>query len=143
MLLREGTTGRDLVVDTDTGAVRGIRRREVRMWRGIPYAASTAGDGRFRSPRPVAGWHGIREAYSVGSSGEYPRQDGGRRMFREVGRRMQRCWTSFAASGVPDPTWPRYDEAERATLNFDGVDRVELDPRREKHLARQEFVPHV
>jgi para-nitrobenzyl esterase len=68
---------------------------------------------------------------------------GGRRMFREVGRRMQRCWTSFAASDAPGAAWPRYDEVERATLIFDGVDRVELDPRREKRLAWQEFVPHV
>jgi para-nitrobenzyl esterase len=68
---------------------------------------------------------------------------GGRRMFREVGRRMQRHWTAFAASGAPDPEWPRYDETERRTLVFDRVDRLELDPRRERRLAWQEFVPHV
>jgi para-nitrobenzyl esterase len=68
---------------------------------------------------------------------------GGRRMFREVGRRMQRHWTAFAASGSPGPEWPRYDETERRTLVFDRVDRVELDPRRERRLAWQEFVPHV
>ncbi|MGW4929319.1 carboxylesterase/lipase family protein [Agromyces sp. NPDC004153] len=68
---------------------------------------------------------------------------GGRRMFREVGRRMQRHWTAFAASGAPDPTWPRYDEAARRTLVFDRVDRVESDPRRSKRLAWQAFVPHV
>ncbi len=68
---------------------------------------------------------------------------GGRRMFREVGRRMQRHWTSFAESGAPGPDWPRYDEAQRRTLIFDRVDRVELDPRREKRLAWEAFVPHV
>jgi para-nitrobenzyl esterase len=68
---------------------------------------------------------------------------GGRRLYREVGRRMQAHWASFAASGAPMPSWPRYDEEERRTLIFDRVDRVELDPRREKRLAWQEFVPHV
>ena len=68
---------------------------------------------------------------------------GGRRMFRAVGRRMQRHWTEFAASGAPLPEWPRYEELGRRTLVFDRRDHVELDPRREKRLAWQEFVPHV
>lgn len=68
---------------------------------------------------------------------------GGRRRYREVGRRMQRHWTSFAASGAPEPTWPRYDEGARRTLVFDRVDRVETDPRRAKRLAWEAFVPHV
>jgi para-nitrobenzyl esterase len=68
---------------------------------------------------------------------------GGRRLYRDVGRRMQRHWVSFAASGAPEPTWPRYDEAVRRTLVFDRTDRVESDPRRSKRLAWEEFVPHV
>ena len=68
---------------------------------------------------------------------------GGRRMFRAVGRRMQAHWVSLAASGTPLPSWPPYEEAGRRTLIFDRLDRVELDPRREKRLAWQEFVPHV
>jgi len=68
---------------------------------------------------------------------------GGRRMYRDIGRRMQRHWVSFAASGAPEPTWPRYDEAVRRTLVFDRTDRVEPDPRRSKRLAWEEFVPHV
>ncbi|GAA1762763.1 carboxylesterase/lipase family protein [Agromyces humatus] len=68
---------------------------------------------------------------------------GGRRMFREVGRRMQGHWVAFATSGAPLDDWPAYDEATRRTLVFDRVDHVELDPRREKRLAWQAFVPHV
>jgi para-nitrobenzyl esterase len=68
---------------------------------------------------------------------------GGRRMFRAVGRRMQAHWVSLAASGAPLPSWPPYEEAGRRTLVFDRLDLVELDPRREKRLAWQEFVPHV
>ncbi|MBU4464997.1 MAG: carboxylesterase family protein, partial [Actinobacteria bacterium] len=56
----------DLVVDTDAGAVRGLRQRGVRVWRGIPYAASTAGSGRFRAPQPAPEWDGIRSAARFG-----------------------------------------------------------------------------
>ncbi|GAA1827871.1 carboxylesterase/lipase family protein [Agromyces salentinus] len=68
---------------------------------------------------------------------------GGRRMFRSVGRRMQAHWVALAASGAPLESWPGYDERMRRTLIFDAEDRVEVDPRREKRLAWQEFVPHV
>ncbi|ANJ28433.1 carboxylesterase/lipase family protein [Agromyces aureus] len=68
---------------------------------------------------------------------------GGRRLYRRVGRRMQAHWAAFAVSGAPLDGWPRYDERMRRTLVFDATDRVEADPRREKRLAWQEFVPHV
>ncbi|MCI5048094.1 MAG: carboxylesterase family protein [Aquisalinus sp.] len=32
------------------------------VWRGIPFAASTAGENRWRAPRPASGWSGTREA---------------------------------------------------------------------------------
>lgn len=54
------------VIETDAGAVRGLRRDGIRLWRGIPYAASTAGDGRFRAPRPAPGWDGVRDALAFG-----------------------------------------------------------------------------
>ena len=64
-MLGRATAG-PLLVELEAGAVRGVRRRGVRMWRGIPYAASTAGDGRFRAPRPVPGWNGVRDAAEFG-----------------------------------------------------------------------------
>lgn len=68
---------------------------------------------------------------------------GGRRMLERLGRRMRLHWNTFAAHGEPSDGWPAYDEASRATLVFDSVDRVELDPRSERRRAWQEFVPHV
>src|SRR5215218_1268412 len=65
MLVRDGTQ-RDLVVSTGAGAVRGIRRRGVRLWRGIPYSAAPAGELRFRAPRPAPGWDGVRDAVAFG-----------------------------------------------------------------------------
>ena len=68
---------------------------------------------------------------------------GGRRAFKKTGRRMQRHWLRFAQDGSVGDDWPKYTSRRRRTLVFDVSDRVEKDPRREKRLAWQEFVPHV
>jgi para-nitrobenzyl esterase len=44
------------------GQVIGFAEEGVDKWRGIPFAASTEGDNRWRAPRPVPGWSGVREA---------------------------------------------------------------------------------
>ena len=57
----------DLEVRTSAGVVRGVAvGHDLRVWRGIPYAASTAGEGRFRAPRPPEPWSGVREASAFG-----------------------------------------------------------------------------
>lgn len=67
---------------------------------------------------------------------------GGRRAFKAAGERMRRNWVSFAHDGRVDG-WPRYTRRRRRTLIIDVVDRVEEDPRRERRIAWQDFVPHV
>lgn len=44
--------------DTDTGVVAGVRdiATGVTIFRGIPYAASPAGEWRWRPPQPAAKW---------------------------------------------------------------------------------------
>ncbi|MFK7976887.1 MAG: carboxylesterase/lipase family protein [Halioglobus sp.] len=37
-------------------------------WLGIPYAASTAGENRWRAPQPAPGWEGTREALGYGET---------------------------------------------------------------------------
>ena len=62
-----GAVGSDLEVRTTGGVVRGITLGDgLRVWRGVPYAASTAGDGRFRAPRPPQPWAGVRDASAFG-----------------------------------------------------------------------------
>jgi para-nitrobenzyl esterase len=62
-----GGTVSDLEVRTGAGVVRGVAvGSDLRVWRGIPYAASTAGEGRFRAPRPPEPWSGVRDASAVG-----------------------------------------------------------------------------
>lgn len=56
------------VVDTTEGKVRGVLTNGVQVYRGIPYAASTAGANRFMPPRKVEPWTGVRDAFQNGHS---------------------------------------------------------------------------
>ncbi|PVZ11074.1 carboxylesterase/lipase family protein [Actinomycetospora cinnamomea] len=53
-------------VKTTGGLVRGITRRDVHAWRGIPYAAPPVGERRFRAPQPVVPWEGVRDGSRYG-----------------------------------------------------------------------------
>ena len=54
----------DDAVRIDTGMVSGIASAtpDVRVFKGIPYAAPPTGDQRWRAPKPAAHWDGIRKA---------------------------------------------------------------------------------
>ena len=59
-------TKRD-VVNTGSGAVRGVVHGPYRVFQGIPYAAPPVGPLRWRPPQPAAHWKGIRDATRPGS----------------------------------------------------------------------------
>jgi para-nitrobenzyl esterase len=67
---------------------------------------------------------------------------GGRRAFLRAGERMRGHWLAFAR-GEAMPDWPKYTKGKRRTLIIDTVDRIEEDPRSERRIAWQAFVPHV
>jgi para-nitrobenzyl esterase len=50
-----------------SGAMVGDPGKEVRVYRGIPYAAPPVGDLRWKAPQPVVPWSGIREATVFGN----------------------------------------------------------------------------
>jgi para-nitrobenzyl esterase len=54
------------VVQTDAGPVRGTVTDDHRLFQGIPYAASTAGELRWRPPQPVRPWTQVRDATRPG-----------------------------------------------------------------------------
>lgn len=55
------------LVRTTAGLVRGARGDAgCKVFKGIPYGASTAGAARFMPPRPPEPWTGIREATALG-----------------------------------------------------------------------------
>jgi para-nitrobenzyl esterase len=56
----------DSVVRTSTGAVRGLVRDGMSVFRGIPFAAAPEGPLRFHLPAPPPAWDGIRDATTFG-----------------------------------------------------------------------------
>jgi para-nitrobenzyl esterase len=56
------------VVETTAGKVRGFTRGGIHTFKGIPYAASTAGAARFLPPAKPALWTGIRSAMWYGQT---------------------------------------------------------------------------
>ncbi|MEM6729956.1 MAG: carboxylesterase family protein, partial [Myxococcota bacterium] len=53
----------------DGGWIRGeYQEGDILSWQGIPFAATTGGENRFRPPQPVDCWNGVRDARSFGSS---------------------------------------------------------------------------
>jgi para-nitrobenzyl esterase len=68
---------------------------------------------------------------------------GGRRAYASAGGRMRANWVRFAATGAPTSSWPRYSTPTRSTLIIDAPDRVENDPRSQRRLAWDGFLPHL
>lgn len=49
------------------GVIRGVHEGRIRAWRGIPYSAPPVGALRFRAPRPVPRWSGVRDCSRFGA----------------------------------------------------------------------------
>lgn len=56
-----------VIATTHRGKVRGATVDGIRVFKGVPYAAPTDGNNRFRPPRPAPGWQGVRDALAFGS----------------------------------------------------------------------------
>ena len=71
--------GKNAIVDPvkiDTGYISGTvignLGKEVRVYRGIPYAAPPVGELRWKRPQPADSWTGIRECTVFGTSSPQP-----------------------------------------------------------------------
>ena len=65
-LARAAKTEQSPVAETTCGKVRGVSAEGIKIFRGIPYGASTAGKNRFMPPAKAAKWAGIRDATEFG-----------------------------------------------------------------------------
>jgi para-nitrobenzyl esterase len=75
--LARGQSSRDSVVaDTAFGKVRGEEVQGIKIFKGVPYGATTAGQNRFMPPMDPAPWTGVRDALHYGPS--TPQSDPGR-----------------------------------------------------------------
>lgn len=55
-------------ISTTSGILRGVEADGVFSLLGVPYGADTSGDGRFRAPRDVPPWSGVRDALVFGDA---------------------------------------------------------------------------
>ena len=79
----------DPVASLDSGLVQGEATGGLLVFKGIPYAASTAGEGRWRAPQPVAKWSGVRMATAFGAA--CPQPYVGNEPWSQVGPQSEDC----------------------------------------------------
>jgi para-nitrobenzyl esterase len=56
----------------DSGVIEGAASGDLIVFKGVPFAASTAGANRWRAPQPVAAWTGVRPATRFGAACPQP-----------------------------------------------------------------------
>jgi len=56
-----------VVVETNCGRIRGSADNGINVFRGVPYAESPEGEGRFTAPRELQPWAGVRDAFEFGN----------------------------------------------------------------------------
>jgi para-nitrobenzyl esterase len=71
--------GKTVIAKTIYGQVRGMDQDGVLLFKGIPYAGSSAGTNRFKAPPKLKPWKGVRDALLYGAQAIQP----------------------------PDPNWPK------------------------------------
>ncbi len=69
VVLARGQSSQNFVVaDTAFGKIRGEEVQGIKIFKGVPYGATTAGQNRFMPPMDPAPWTGVRDALRYGAS---------------------------------------------------------------------------
>lgn len=61
-----GQDSKFVIAETACGKIRGIENRGIKIFKGVPYGASTAGANRFMPPVDPPRWAGVRDALEWG-----------------------------------------------------------------------------
>lgn len=118
-------------VPTEAGLLLGVPARvsAVTVFKGIPYAATTAGENRWRPPRPAEPWDGVRAAGTFGDICPQPEDvpvDGRDGIGRSENCLNLNIWTAAEAPGERRPVlvWVhggRFLFGHGSDPNFDGA----------------------
>jgi para-nitrobenzyl esterase len=71
-IFTEAIAGGEPLAETTSGKIRGIAKDRVFAFRGVPYGASTAGEGRFLPPKKPAAWAGVKDCFELGHRAPQP-----------------------------------------------------------------------
>jgi para-nitrobenzyl esterase len=63
-----GADAGSVTAETAYGKVRGVEVNGIKIFKGIPYGASTAGKNRFMPPAAPVRWTGVRDALQYGET---------------------------------------------------------------------------
>jgi para-nitrobenzyl esterase len=66
MVLSGGLASASDVATVEAGKLRGVSKEGIVAFKGVPYAAPPIGNLRWRAPRPVERWKGVRSAEKYG-----------------------------------------------------------------------------
>lgn len=83
--------GASVLAETAYGRIRGTEFGGIKVFKGVPYGASTSGRNRFLPPVSPAKWAGVRDALAYGPSAPQ----------REPGTRRAASPIAVAAAGLP------------------------------------------
>lgn len=91
------------IVTLEAGALRGAREGTLTVFRGIPYAAPPVGALRWRPPRPVQPWDGVRDALAFGPDVPQPPDADLRAPRQDEDGLYLNVWTTAAEAGARLP----------------------------------------
>jgi para-nitrobenzyl esterase len=98
------------VVRAPAGAVQGQTEGQLEVFKGLPYAEAPVGSLRWRAPKPMAPWHGVRDATAFGPSCVQPTPQPRSIYKDDPGPTSEDClslniWTPKGARKAPVLVW--------------------------------------